>query len=232
LFPTDCRSLFGMPRFALLTLTVAVAMLAPAAYPAERPVKYVSFKSERGFYHAVFANLESDRVSTETICSPRLRSFSELVRPDVPTVALTGTFFAPGCQRPVADVLVNGDLVAKGERGSVLAVDWFGRARIFDSGFNKDVDWSGYRYGLRGAVRVLRDGKVCPDPKSQKFRDRRIWGRAARTAVGITKGGRLALFATSSKVTLSELGRAMRSQGVVDGISLDGGSSTAFFYRG
>ena len=40
------------------------------------------------------------------------------------------------------------------------------------------------------------------------------------------------LVATTSSVTLSELGRAMKSKGVVDAVALDGGGSTALYYKG
>ena len=71
-----------------------------------------------------------------------------------------------------------------------------------------------------------------PNPKAQRFRDRRIWGRASRTGVGLTKKGKLVLMATSQSVTLSEFGKAMVSQGVREALSMDGGTSTCFYYRG
>jgi len=135
-------------------------------------------------------------------------------------------------QKAVADVLVDGDLRSHGSRGTVVAVDWYGGVRIFDRPFQTHVDWSSYRYGFRGAVRVVAGGKVRPNPRAQRFHDRRIWGRAARSGLGLTRNGKLMLFVTREKVTLSEFGRAMRSRGVVDGVSLDGGGSTCLYYKG
>jgi hypothetical protein len=128
--------------------------------------------------------------------------------------------------------LVDGNLVARGSRGSAIGVNYYGDVRIFDQAFRKPVDWGEYRFGLRGTVRVVQNGKVCPDPKAQKFRDSRLWGRAARTAIGTTSKGKIVLMATKSSVTLSELGKAMRQRGVQDGISLDGGGSTCLYYQG
>ena len=197
-----------------------------------RPIGYTTFKYGRAGYHMVTADFRTELVSAETVHSQKLTSVWTMIKQSQPAVAITGTFFAPSCQRPVADVLVDGKLTAKGDRGSVVAVDWFGKVSIFDSRFKKKVDWSLYRFALRGAIRVLTAGKVNPNPKAQHFRDRRLWGRAARTAVGITKSGKLVLLATRSSVTLSELGKAMLSRGVRDAISLDGGSSTCLYYRG
>ena len=40
-----------------------------------------------------------------------------MIGKDQPIAAITGTFFSPECSTPVADVLVDGDLKAKGNRG-------------------------------------------------------------------------------------------------------------------
>jgi len=211
--------------------TCLVAVCSGLCQEAKR-ISYETFKFGRAYFHVVTADMRYADVTAATVHSKRLTRVSELLSPTKPAVAITGTFFAPGCQRPVADVLVDGKLVAKGCRGSVIAVDWFGQVHIFDSAFNQKLDWFGYRYALRGTVRLLRDGVVCPDPRSQKFRDSRIWGRAARTAAGTTRDGRLVLLATTKAVTLSELGKAMKARGVQDAVSLDGGGSTMLYYRG
>jgi hypothetical protein len=196
------------------------------------PIAYDSFKRGSALYHVVTADLNSGMVSAGTVHSTHLTSVWNLLQQSTPTVAITGTFFSPQGGQPVADVLVDGDLVASGLRGSAVGVDWYGGVNIFDTRFGQDVNWDKYRFGLRGAVRVVTDGKVRPNPKAQRFRDRRIWSRAARTAVGLTKYGKLVLIATKGSVTLSELGKAMVARGIRDGVSLDGGSSTCLYYKG
>lgn len=195
-------------------------------------ISYQLILSGKAKYHVVTADLRSGRFAASTVHSPKLISVWSLLNHGKPIAAITGTFFSPQSQVAVADVLVDGNLVARGARGSAVAVDYYGDIRIFSPGFHKPVDWGEYRFGLRGTVRVLQNGKICPDPKAQKFRDSRIWGRAARTALGTTQNGKLVMVATKSAVTLSELGRAMKSQGVRDGVSLDGGGSTCLFYKG
>lgn len=216
------------PRWCM----AAAMAVACASASGARPISYESFKQGQALFHSVLADLSSDRVSAGTLHSDRLTSLWTFVKEKQPAVAVTGTFFCPRSQRPVADVLVDGQLVASGDRGSVLAVDWAGRASIFDTRFKAKVDWSKYRYALRGAVRVVSAGKVSPNPKAQRFRDSSIWGRAARIGVGTTRAGKLVLVATKSAVTLSELGRALVAKGATEGISLDGGSSTCLYYHG
>jgi exopolysaccharide biosynthesis protein len=180
----------------------------------------------------VIADLRNADIHPETTHSNRLTSVWNMIRPRQPIAAITGTFFNPRSQRPVADVVVDGKLVARGNRGSAIGVDWYGRVHIIDTKFKKDMDWMAYRYLLRGTVRIVSQGRVTCDPKGQRFKDSRIWGKAARTAVGKTSDGRLVLIATNSAVTLSQLGHAMVSAGVRDAVSLDGGGSTCLYYKG
>lgn len=215
---------------AILSMAACIAALAQAGQ--EEAVKYYTFKSGRAHYHVVVADLANKDLSVETVLSKRAKSFWDLAKPDVPTIAMTGTFFNPADSQPVGDVIIDGERVARGSRGSVFAIDWEGRPHIFDTGFNRSWNYIDYRFALRAAVRLIRDGKVCPDPRAQKFRDPRIWGRASRTAAGITDDGRLVLMATRSGVTLRELGNAMLTRNVENAVNLDGGSSTALMVRG
>jgi exopolysaccharide biosynthesis protein len=214
--------------FVLSSLFVA----AVASGPLGPPIKYDTFGYGRNRYHIVVADLSSTTLSAGTMHSRGLTSVWKMIGREQPIAAITGTFFAPRQQKPVADVLVDGKLVANGARGTAIGVNYNGNVKIFDQGFGQTTDWLKYRFGMRGAVRVISSGKVSPNPKAQKFRDRRIWGRAARTGLGITKYGKLVLIATTNKVTLSELGKAMRSRGVMEAVSLDGGTSTCLYYKG
>lgn len=207
------------------------ALVPPVAFCTE-PVSYTSALRGRALYHFVTADLSGETVSAETRFFPQLTSMKNIWGDDQPIAAITGTFFAWENQRPVAEVVVDGDILCPGRRGSVLAVDWFGKVHIFHPSFRQELDWFPFRYGIRGAVRLIEGGKVSPDPKGQRFRDKSIWGKASRTAVGTTADGRLVLAATKSGVTLSQLGNAMAANGVTDAVSLDGGGSTALFYRG
>jgi exopolysaccharide biosynthesis protein len=128
--------------------------------------------------------------------------------------------------------MVDGKLVARGNRGSILAVSEDGNIVIADKGYRRKFDWTGIKHGLRGAVRLISNGMVNPNPRAQRFKDPRIWGRAARTGVGVEHNGKLVMVATRQNVTLSELGRAMKKKGVVDAVSLDGGGSTCLYYNG
>ena len=208
------------------------ATLAPSGDTAARPIRYESFKDGRVYFHAVVADMSKNKVTAEAYYSPALNNVWKLVGDRQPAAAITGTFFAFENQQPIADVVVDGHLVATGNRGSAVGVDWYGKVHIFDTPFQQPIDWYTYRHLLRGAVRLIKDGKVAPDPKSQHFTDPRIWGRAPRTGVGLTEDQKLVLMASPNKLTLSEFGRAMQKLGVHDAVSFDGGGSTMLYYRG
>lgn len=197
-----------------------------------RSIRYQSLLLDRRVYHAVIADLNSSRVKAEMVHARRLTRPWEMISWGQPAAAITGTFFAFETQQPIADVLVDGVLVSRGNRGSGVAVDWFGGITVFDERFQHSTDWAGYRHGLRGAVRLIHNGNVNPNPRAQAFRDPAIWGSAARTGVGLTRDNQLVLFSTPHAVTLSQFGNAMKELGVENAISLDGGSSSMLYYRG
>jgi len=197
-----------------------------------RPISYNSFEFNHHLYHMVVANVPGGFCEVKTVQNDWLVTAHKLLANSHPVVAITGTFFSPGSEKAVAEILVDGNLVSRGARGTVVAVDWYGDVKIFDVPFNRRIDWSKYQFGLRGAVRVVDGGLVRPNPVAQRFHDSNIWGSAARVGLGLKPNGALLLFATKDHVTLSELGRAMKLHGVRNGVSLDGGSSTCFYYNG
>jgi exopolysaccharide biosynthesis protein len=220
---------------AVFIATVAASAPTPASEPIEpaaRPIQYKSFKAGRNYFHAVVADMTKDKVTAEAQYSSQLKPVWQMISKRQPAAAITGTFFGFESQQPVADVVVDGALVAEGHRGSAVGVDWQGKVHIFDTKFRQSIDWYSYRHLLRGTVRLITDGKVSPDPKAQHFTDPAIWSRAPRTGIGLTHNGKLVMMATKAKVTLSEFGRAMLKLGVQDAVSLDGGGSTMLYYRG
>jgi hypothetical protein len=203
-----------------------------AATAAGSPIGYETFRHGSNTYHIVTADLSSGRVRPKTVHTPGLSSVWQLLAQQQPSAAITGTFFSTTSGHPIADLLVDGRLVAQGNRGSGIGVDWYGGVRIFDESYRRQVEWSEFQWGLRGAIRVVTKGTVHPNPQAQAFTDRRLWGRAARTGVGLTRHGKLVLVATKGQVTLSEFGNAMVSRGVQEAIGLDGGGSTCLYYKG
>jgi len=90
---------------------------------------------------------------------------------------------------------------------------------------------------IGGGPRLLKSGQVYISRNSERFKRDIAKSRAARTAVGINKDGKL-VFATvdqcdrsarsqkSVGATLEELAQIMKDLGCVDAMNLDGGSSS------
>ncbi|MCH8978847.1 MAG: phosphodiester glycosidase family protein [Armatimonadetes bacterium] len=216
----------------LTTALMLAATIAPATAELARPIRYQSFKEGYVYYHAILADMSGDQVTAEAFYADKLTNAWKMIGVRQPAAAITGTFFGFKSEQPVADVIVDGKLVARGHRGSAVAVDWYGKVHIFDTPFKQEIDLYEYKHLLRGAIRLVRDGKVSPNPKAQHFTDSRLWGRASRTGIGLTGNDVLVMMATKNRVTLSEFGRAMLKLGVRDAVALDGGGSTMLYYRG
>lgn len=216
----------------LTTGLVLVATIASATVEPSRPISYQSFQEGYVYYHAVLADMSYGQVTAEAFYAHKLTNAWKMIGVRQPAAAITGTFFGLESEQPVADVIVDGQLVARGHRGSAVGVDWYGNVHIFDTPFKQEIDLYEYKHLLRGTIRLVRDGKVSPNPKAQHFTDSRLWGRAPRTGIGLTEDGVLVMMATNNRVTLSEFGRAMKRLGVIDAVALDGGSSTMLYYRG
>ncbi len=187
------------------------------------------------WFYVVTVDLNSENVKVTGAVSyarGKAESFPSLIRRTQPTVAICGTFFDPRTKTPVADIVIEGQQHAEGHRGSALVIDYYNRVGILDSKRGQPVDWTLYRFGLRGGIRILTAGKTTINPASQGFKDRRIWARARRTAVGIKPGNKLVFLLTKEQVQLNQLASAMKALGVRDALAFDGGSSTALYYKG
>lgn len=79
--------------------------------------------------------------------------------------------------------------------------------------------------------RLLTGGHVTVDPAAEGFRDPKILtASAARSAVGLTRDGRLIL--ATSAGTIREMAGVMLRLGASDAMAFDGGASSGLWYRG
>lgn len=99
---------------------------------------------------------------------------------------------------------------------------------------------------ISGGPRLVKDGLVYISKHEEKFKADIAQGRAARTAVGVTKDGKLLLVTVdglprgkdersdrgSIGMTLEELADLMINLGAVEAMNLDGGSSTTMWIDG
>lgn len=93
-------------------------------------------------------------------------------------------------------------------------------------------EWDEAVHALGAGPRLVKNGSVFLTTKTEDFGSDVAGGRAPRTALGLTKDGRLLLVVvdgrqtTSAGMTLLELALFMQELGAVDALNLDGGGSS------
>lgn len=226
-----------LSRFSRVTAPVALAALCAAqaqAQPAGVTFRHVRRAGMRASVISVNLNDPNVKVS---VALPRRgvgsrESFGALLHRVRPTAAITGTYFGLQDSLPVGDIVVGGRLIHSGFIGTALAVTPNNRVRFVETRRGKSRDWSDFETVICGGPRLVTAGRTLVVPRAEGFRDRSLFRRRPRTAVGVTYRNRLVLVTVARPIYLRQLARLMRSLGCRDAIALDGGSSSAMFYRG
>jgi hypothetical protein len=149
-----------------------------------------------------------------------------------PTAALTGTYFGVRSGIPVGSIVVGGRQVHQGLVGTAFTVTPRGGVQLVACRPGADYDWSIYETVLRAGPRLLTHGKRTLAPHGEGFRDPAIFARKKRSAVAITRSGKLLLVAVQKPVLLRTLADALKELGAADAMCMDGGSSTGLYHRG
>lgn len=94
-------------------------------------------------------------------------------------------------------------------------------------------DWSSMKHAIGGGPWLVKDGRAYVDLHAQHFSSKQLGYREPRSAVGITRDGKLLLVAVDGRrkgvsvgMTLYELAYFLQKMGAVEAMNLDGGSST------
>jgi hypothetical protein len=159
-------------------------------------------------------------------------SFSGMIGRAKPTAAINGTFFSTTTFKPVGDIVIDGTLRHFGGFGTAMAITPDNRVRFIKAVWGRKMDWSGYETVIACGPRLLTGGKITLNPQGEGFRDPRIMGAATRSAIGVTDENILFFACIPGGVTLNQLAEIMRNLGCIDAMNLDGGASTALYYRG
>src|SRR5260221_4894422 len=216
-------------------LALAALSVAPAsAHPSGVTFRHV----RRGGIRAsvVTVNLDDSTVKV-SVALPRhgvgsRETFRSLLHRVRPSAAITGTYFGLRDAQPVGDIVIGGRLVNTGFVGTALAITGENQVRFVETRRWKARDWSQYETVICGGPRLVNAGRALVVPRAEGFRDRSLFRRRPRTAVGLTRHNRLGLVTVARPIYLRQLAQLMRSIGCRDAIALDGGSSSAMFYRG
>ena len=179
-------------------------------------------------------------------------SFQSMVKRSLPIAAVTGTYFDTRTLFPVGSIVVEGRTVHESAIGTAVcfvrpdSIECVNVATTDVSVYQPRkyivkfvatkkgdrFDWSGVEYGLRTGPRLLSNGQYALNPTPEGFKHPGLFGARTRIALGHTPHNKLLLVAVRTPVTFGKLASIMKTLGATEAVALDGGTSSAMYYRG
>ncbi|MEF2279716.1 LysM peptidoglycan-binding domain-containing protein [Deinococcus sp. YIM 134068] len=159
-----------------------------------------------------------------------------LARTSGARAVVNGSYFHPRSYVPAGDLVMQGRLLSWGRIPAALAITPDNRATITTStipllGRPLEASWRGMETVIATGPRILRSGSVVTR-YAGVFRDPALFGRAARSAVGLRSNRDLVFVTTHARLTTTEMGKVMARLGARDALLLDGGSSAGLAWNG
>lgn len=222
-----------MRRFT--TAIILLLALPPAAYA--QAIGYECRTLAGVSAHVIRVDLNQPKVKVSVAVArggfPHANEpFATIVSRAKPTAAVNGTFFDKQTLKPIGDIVIEGRLVHKGLMGTALAITPDNRAIMRRVTWGHAEDWSAYETVLACGPTLVKDGVIDIDVERERFRDPHVLGAGCRSACGLTSGGKLKLVSVTSAVRLEKIAQMMLALGCENAMNLDGGASTAMYYRG
>ncbi len=113
------------------------------------------------------------------------------------------------------------------QKGSPISTEYY--LRVADEeGFVLD----GVREMVSGAPRLVKDGETVTELEAGFTESRFTTASSSRTAIGVDADGKLLLISVPAGATIQQMRELSLSLGCVDAFNLDGGASSAMYYKG
>jgi uncharacterized protein YigE (DUF2233 family) len=196
-------------------------------------------KTVLGFHvKIVRVNLENPSIRIKAILPKHNKgaNFDAMVAGSKAVAMINGGYFNTATFAPAGDLVVNGRYVARGRLRTALGITPDNRAYLWVKPESLSrasrLDWSGFETLISSGPYILRRGLVQVTPKIEGYKDPAVWGRAARSAVGISSERKLFFVSTREKLNLWQLSKIMRALNAKEAIALDGGSSVGMAWKG
>jgi hypothetical protein len=224
-----------MKHLRNLSLLFAVCLLRPG--PAEAVgVNYLSG-------HALGVPVRLVRVDphlpnvriTPAVCPnfPRgQEDLAALIARTKPRAAITGTPIDVHLGRPPADLVIGGQTVNLGERGTAACFGEGGQIELQRIIPGAARNWWPYQAVLGGGPKLLTQGMIDIRPHDEGFHDPAELREATHTALGLTKEGFLLLVHVPEPVDLFQLAAMMKRLGCVEAMNLWSGEPCGLAYDG
>ena len=113
------------------------------------------------------------------------------------------------------------------QKGSPISMEYY--LRVADEeGFVLD----GVREMVSGAPRLVKDGETVATLEAGFTESRFTTASSSRTAIGVDADGKLLLISVPAGATIQQMRELSLELGCVDAFNLDGGASSAMYYKG
>ncbi len=227
------RSILSLTLAALCVL-LAIALLRSQAIGDS--VALERYRLKGALVHVIRVDLNSPRIVIGIGLPEKglahSESFESMVRRRAPLAAVTGTYFCTRSLVPVGTIIIGGRRVHVSCIGNTVCFLGSTRVRFVDTTKGQDYDVAGAHSGLRTGPRLLKNGHYALSPRREGFRSPGLFGAHVRMALGVTAHNKLLLVYVATPVTFARTASIMKALGALDAICLDGGSSSAMYYRG
>lgn len=222
----------------MLIVLLAASFLHPTAgSSAKSPAVTYAVRRAAGIrLHVIQADVRRSDVNLAIVTSKKgigsREPWSTLIDRSRPVAAITGTYFDTISGIPIGSIGVGGKLVHNGFIGTGFSYMPNGGLNMQSIPPLRTFDFTGAETWVRAGPRLLTGGRTTLNPRFEGFRDPAIFMRKKRTAVAITRAGKLLLIAVEQPVTLQQLAAALKGIGAMDAMCLDGGGSAGIYYGG
>lgn len=190
--------------------------------------------------HVITVNLKTHRLNLGLYVPSRQprngnfphESFRAMIARTRPTAAIDGTYYDTRTYRPVGTLVLYGQMLQAGSYGTAVCFDQSNRVSFYKLRDLKNFPWNRFKIIISTGPTLVVRGHMHVYPRSERFRDPGLFRRASRSALGVTPGGKLLLVAVRKPILLRDMAWIMKKLGAFRAVALDGGSSTALYYRG
>jgi exopolysaccharide biosynthesis protein len=221
----------------LMILLVCCLLLPASAHKASAgSVSYTKHWIRQAVAHVVTVDLNDPNVTVSPAVALKgvghSEGFGSMLSRLHPAAAITGTFFCVRSLIPVGDIVIDGKQVNSGCVGTAVCFTADNRVVFRDFGPSAKTYPDSHPAIVCSGPKLVVDGNVYLDPRTEGFHDGALFRQASRAAIGVTKWNKLLMVTVSRPVYLRKLAWIMKELGAVNAVNLDGGSSTALYCKG
>lgn len=231
---TTC--LIALVGAALLCLLQAPACMADRGAAPPDSVRLQSLSVRGAAVSLITVNLNDPTVRVDIGLPKRgiahAESFRSLISRHSPLAAVTGTYFDVKTYVPTGSIVVGGKLVHESNIGTAVCFTSTNVVRFIPAKYNRVCDLSGSECAFRTGPRLLANGEYALNPRLEGFRHPGLFGARTRMVLGVTAHNKLLLAFVRTPVTFGRAAGIMKALGAKDAVCLDGGTSSAMYYRG